>query len=53
MLVQRQRHHPIRPLKGVLDGVAVVQVQVNVQHSTEAFQQRQNGQDDVVGVAET
>ena len=44
--------HPIRRVEGLLDTVAMMNVDINVQHPTMVLQQLEDGEDDIVGVAE-
>ncbi|BAS72907.1 Os01g0586450, partial [Oryza sativa Japonica Group] len=52
VLVERHRHHPVRRLEGGLDAVAVVDVDVHVEHAAEVGEQLADGEHDVVHVAE-
>ena len=52
VLVERQRHHPVRTVKRFLHTVPVMNVDVDVQHSLVAFQQFNATQHNVVDVAE-
>ncbi|KAI4136886.1 MAG: hypothetical protein LQ340_008112, partial [Diploschistes diacapsis] len=52
VLVKGERHDPVRRPEGLLDPVAVVHVDVDVQHARVRVQQLQDRQHDVVDVAE-
>lgn len=52
VLMEGHGHHPIRGVEGLLDAVAVVHVDVHVQHALVVLQQLQDPEHDVVHVAE-
>mmetsp|Transcript_10421 Transcript_10421/g.14544 ORF Transcript_10421/g.14544 Transcript_10421/m.14544 type:complete len:404 (-) Transcript_10421:156-1367(-) len=52
VLVEAAGHHPVRAVEGLLHAVPVVDVDVDVKNSRVVFQQLQDGQDNVVHVAE-
>ena len=52
-LMERHGHDPVGRVEGLLDSVAVVDVDVDVEDASVKFQQLQNAQHDVVHVAET
>ena len=52
VLVERHRHDPIRHVERFLDAVAVVDINVNIQHARVVLEQLQDAQHNVVHVAE-
>mmetsp|Transcript_34168 Transcript_34168/g.89845 ORF Transcript_34168/g.89845 Transcript_34168/m.89845 type:complete len:341 (+) Transcript_34168:415-1437(+) len=51
-LVERDREHAVRRIEGLLDAVAVVDVDVDVQHAHVDLEELEDGEHDVVHVAE-
>lgn len=52
ILVERERHDPIRREEGLLDAIAVVHVNVDIEHSRVHAQQLEDREHNVVDVAE-
>ena len=52
VLVERHGHDPVRGVEGLLHAVPVVDVDVNVEDSLVVLQELEDGQHDVVDVAE-
>ena len=51
-LVEGDGHHAVGGVEGLLDAVAVVDVDVDVQHALVVLEQLEDGEHDVVGIAE-
>ena len=52
VLVEADRHHSVRGVERLLHSISVVDVDINVENPLVVFQQLQDGQDNVVDVAE-
>ena len=52
-LVKRNRHDTVGGVKGLLDAIAVMDVYVDVNDTLVIFKKFENGDDDIIDVAET
>lgn len=51
--VEADGHHAVRHVEGLLDAIAMMNVDVDVEHALVILQQLENGKDDVVSVTKS